>query len=150
MWKTSSAQRVIWMLLSVGIFSPITPAWLFSLWARCVLHIACLGNNQLTRTGFVSERWTKAAGLIINTSDSGSTKMQHKGREVIAEATSHSTRCRSLPCTADPDSPSLGSNCRSSSLALSHTNKLYTSGSHHGGRDPSNESRDELEGSWDD
>lgn len=103
-----------------------------------VLHIACEGNNQLTRTGFVCERRTKAAGLIINTSDSGQTKMQHKGRELITEATSHSTRCCSLLCAADPDTHSLVSNCRSSSLVLSHTNILYTSGSHHGGWDPSN------------
>lgn len=151
--KNSSARQFIWTLLSgwVHIFTdnPKKPAAL-TVFSSGSVRVACVGNNQLTRTGFVRERWTKAAGLIINTSDSGQTKMRHKGRELITEATSHSTRCCSLLCTADPDTHSLVSNCRSSSLVLSRTNILYASGSHHGGWDPSNGSRDELEGSPDD
>lgn len=64
---------------------------MFSLWASSQ-HTACVGNSQLTRTGFVCKRCTKAAGLIINTGVSGQTKMQHNGRESISEVTSHSTR----------------------------------------------------------
>lgn len=125
--KSSSLQRFARnAVIRVHIFTD-NPDKLAALTVLSVARCLC---GQLTRTVFVWKRWTRAEGLIINTRVSVQTKVQHKGREMISEATQPDAALCSVLLT---HTHTHTNNCRGLSQPLSRTNILYASGSHREG-----------------